>query len=46
MLYEVITDWELERGQLVLIPARFANELRDRRGTPLSRQTVIRMLVV
>ena len=37
-------DWTIGRGQLVTIPSRFANELRDRNGKPLSRQTVIRML--
>ena len=37
-------DWRLARGQLVIIPGRFANELRDRNGKPLSRQAVVRML--
>ena len=36
--------WNIARGQLVIIPGRFANELRDRNGKPLSRQAVVRML--
>jgi hypothetical protein len=37
-------DWSLARGQLVIIPSRFANEMRDRQGKPMSRQAVVRML--
>lgn len=37
-------DWVIGRGQLVMIPGRFANELRDRNGKPLSRDAVVRML--
>ena len=37
-------DWNLARGQLVIIPGRFANELRDRNGKPLSRDSVNRLL--
>lgn len=37
-------DWELGRGQLVMIPGRLASELRDRNGKPMSRQAVIRIL--
>lgn len=37
-------DWNIARGQLVIIPGRFANELRDRNGKPLSRDAVVRML--
>ena len=37
-------DWCIARGQLVIIPARFANELRDRNGKPLSRDAAIRLL--
>ncbi len=37
-------DWNLARGQLVIIPGRFANELRDRNGKPLSRDAVVRLL--
>lgn len=37
-------DWSLARGQLVIIPSRFANEMCDRQGKPMSRQAVVRML--
>lgn len=37
-------NWELKRGQLVLVPARFADELCDRKGSALSRQAVVRIL--
>lgn len=37
-------DWSLARGQLVIIPSRFANEMCDRQGNPMSRAAVVRML--
>jgi hypothetical protein len=37
-------DWSISRGQLVIIPGRFANELCDRKGNPLSRDAAIRIL--
>lgn len=37
-------NWNIARGQLVIIPGRFANELRDRNGRPMSRDAVVRML--
>ncbi len=36
--------WQLELGQLVIIPSRFANELRDRKGNQVTRDSVIRLL--
>lgn len=37
-------DWSIGRGQLVIIPGRFASELCDRNGRPVSRDAVVRML--
>jgi len=36
--------WDLERGQLVLVPERFGRKLKDRQGRPMPRMAVRRML--